>query len=72
MEELVEHNHLLLVWATLIVFHWFSFDTDCEMYLIVRYEWFTEFPGHVVKEILIEEKEIKETKKRTKHLVLIK
>lgn len=68
MEELVEQNHLLLVWATLIVFHWFLFDTDCEMYLIVRYE----FPGHVVKEILIEEKEIKETKKRTEHLVLIK
>lgn len=35
------------------------------MYLIVRYEWFTEFPGHVVKEILIREKEIKEDKKKT-------
>lgn len=48
------------------------FDTDCEMYLIVRYEWFTEFSGHVVKEILIREKEIKEDQKRTEHLVLIK
>lgn len=41
------------------------FDTDCKMYLIVRYEWYTEFPGHVVKEILIREKEIKEDKKNT-------
>lgn len=44
------------------------FDTDCEMYLIVRYEWFTEFPGHVVKEILIEEKEIEEDQKTNRTL----
>jgi len=46
------------------------FDTDCKIYLIVRYEWFTEFPGDVVKEILIREKEIKDDKtKKNKHLV---
>lgn len=45
------------------------FDTDCKMYLIVRYEWFTEFPGHVVKEIfLIKEKEIKEDQKMNRTL----
>lgn len=71
MEEQAECNHALGLGDTDCVPSIFRgcirlFDTDYKMYLIVRYEWFTEFPGHVVKQILIREKEIKEDKKINK------